>query len=85
MVFDITKEPTGAELQRFRESIVINGKVCTQEQFAESIGIKLERQQAYEIEKRGVRMSAPLFTLARITWDALLHAEWKKTRPKRDQ
>jgi hypothetical protein len=77
-------EPSGAELKAFRESIIINGVVCTQEQFAAPVGIKAERQSAYEQEKRGKRMPAHMFTLARITWDALALAEWKKTRPKRD-
>jgi DNA-binding XRE family transcriptional regulator len=83
--FDIHEQPSGATLKAFREGITIKGKVCTQQQLADSIGLRVGTVSAWEQEKNGRLCPAPEWTLIRITWDALQHAEWKKIRPKQDQ
>lgn len=83
-MYDWEVSPPGFVLARFREKIIIDGAPCTQARFAQSILITVERQQAYEQEKRGRRMPAAIWMLARITWDALALAEWQQRRPQHE-
>jgi DNA-binding XRE family transcriptional regulator len=84
-MFDTKTQPTGAQLRAFRLRITIKGVPCTQQQFADEIGVSLQSLQDYETEKKGKLMPGPLWLIARITWDALALEQWKKTRPKRDE
>lgn len=82
------EKPSGRLLRAFRQSIVIDGEVCTSRQFGEPIGLTGQNINDYEIEKKhrgakkGVRMPAQDFLLALITWDAFVRALWLKTLPQ---
>lgn len=77
-------QPAGSTVRNFRLAILIDGKPCTAERFADSLGVNVQNINDYEVEKRGKRMPAVLWLLARITWDALARAQWMKSLPKRD-
>lgn len=83
-VFDINERPAGWQLQAFQSRCRINGRVPENQEMADSIGIPLSTYEGYLYEKRGNRAPAPVWTLLRITWDALLLAEWQPQRPKQD-
>ncbi len=76
--------PRGDEVRRLRESIVINGHVCTREEFGAPLLTHWERVKDYELEARGARAPALWWLLARITWDALARAQWIKSLPKKE-
>lgn len=82
--FNIHERPTGAQLEAFRLRCRLRGRVPTQEEFADSIGMPLGTYCGYAIETKGTLMRAQAWTLLRITWDALLLAQWEQQRPKHE-
>jgi hypothetical protein len=81
MVFDYNTEPSGATLAAFRTSIRINGRVCTQSEFAAPVGHSAQNQSNYEREFNGTRMPLITWRLCLITWDQMMLRQWLETRP----
>jgi hypothetical protein len=77
-VFNIHERPTGQQLEAFRLRCVYRGRVPTQQEFADSIGMPVSTYRGYCIETKGTLMQAQAWTLLRITWDALLLAQWQQ-------
>jgi hypothetical protein len=76
------ERPRGFVIQSFRESIIINGKPCTREQFVAEMGSNYSRIKTYEEEVRGTLAPLPWWILAQITWDDQRLAEWIYRRPR---
>jgi hypothetical protein len=76
--FNITERPTGAQLEAFRHRCSFRGRIPTQQEFADSIGMPVNTYRGYAIETKGTLMQAQAWTMLRITWDALLHAQWEQ-------
>ena len=85
-MFNINERPTGTQLEAFRLRCRYRGRVPTQQEFADRIGMPLSTYTQYARETRGKQMPNRDWTLLRITWDALLHAQWaQQHRPKHDE
>lgn len=82
----ITERPTGAQLEEFRQRCGLRGNDTQQRQaLADSIGMSFDTYKQYVYETRGAQMPAQAWTLLRITWDALLLAEWQREiRPQHE-
>jgi len=80
-VFNIHERPTGEQLEAFRKRCRYRGRVPTQQEFADSIGMPVRTYRGYAIETKGTQMQAQAWTLLRITWDALLLAQWQQLAP----
>lgn len=84
-MFSLNEQPTGAQLQAFRHRCRHRGRGPTQQEFADRLGIPVSTYRGYEIETNGTLMPAPTWTLTRITWDALMLAQWQQQRPKDEE
>jgi hypothetical protein len=81
-MFDINERPTTLQLQVFCNRFGTGTSM--RKKLAESIGMVPSTFDDYYYGKRGRRMPAPSWGYLRITWDALLHAEWHKQRPQHE-
>jgi hypothetical protein len=84
-VLNIHERPTGEQLKAFRHRCRYRGRVPTQQEFADSIGMSVRTYRGYEIETKGTQMQAQAWTLLRIRWDALLLALWQQQQPKHEE
>lgn len=81
MSFDLLARPTALELQIFQgRQLPGIEPVKAMKVMAASIGVPFSTYEGYYYGKRSGRMPAPLWTLLRITWDALAFAEWQRER-----
>lgn len=72
--------PTGDEVRALRQSVNLS-----RARFAEELHIELcENIKTWETERRDVRMPAPLWHLARLTFDLLYRAKWLQKQSTRN-
>lgn len=69
-----SERPSGEKVRAMRERQTVDHRPMTQEEFGQWLDAKTQQVSDWETEKRGVRMPATTWRLARITFDPRFRA-----------